>query len=73
MSDSPHPLKLWIEAHSSRIAVAQAVGCSTAYLSEIVNWKKEPSLEMAGRLSAATGGAVPLSAFLRNPVVVAAQ
>lgn len=66
-----HPLKSWIAENSTRADFARDVGCSRAHLSDILNWKKDPSLELAAKMSRATGGAVPMEGFA--PVREAAE
>jgi plasmid maintenance system antidote protein VapI len=70
MADSPHPLKVWIDARTTQASFARKAGCSEPQLSAILNGRKGVSLDMAARLSRATGGDVPLEAFVRE---VAAQ
>ena len=67
--DSPRPLtelKAWIEANTTQAAFARAAGCSKGYLSELLKGEKTNiSLSVARRLSAATGGTVPITAIMR--------
>lgn len=64
--DIKHPLEAWIGKHSNQAKVAEDAGISEPYLSEILSGKKTPSLKVASRLSKATGGKVPLSAFAQS-------
>jgi transcriptional regulator with XRE-family HTH domain len=64
MNDSPHPLQAWIAKNTSQARFAEAAGLSEPYLSEILSGKKTPSLNMAVKLSEATGGVVPIMAFV---------
>jgi transcriptional regulator with XRE-family HTH domain len=64
MADSDHPLQSWIEENTTQARFADEAGLSKPYLSEILSGKKTPSLDMASRLSRATGGVVPISAFV---------
>jgi transcriptional regulator with XRE-family HTH domain len=55
--DKTHPLFHWRKANGNRSlqSVADEVGCTQSHLSEIENWKNEPSLDLAARLHAHTG------------------
>jgi transcriptional regulator with XRE-family HTH domain len=66
MTESTHPLESWIDRNTTQARFADEAGLSKPYLSEILNFKKRPSLAMASRLSKATGGAVPLDAFVAD-------
>ncbi len=53
-----HPQKIWRQGQKPRVtlaALARRVGVTPSHLSEIENYKNEPSLDLAGRLSEATG------------------
>lgn len=53
-----HPLKAWRRGQAPKVtltALAQRVGVTASHLSEIENYKNEPSLDLANRLSDATG------------------
>jgi transcriptional regulator with XRE-family HTH domain len=65
-----HPLYHWRMEHGRKPlhALASAVGCTQSHLSEIENWKNEPSLELAARLHRATG--IPMQAFVKNAEAV---
>lgn len=67
MESASHPLERWIGKNTTtQAAVADAAGISEGYLSEILSGKKTPSLKLADKLSKATGGKVPLSAFVQS-------
>lgn len=68
---STHPLKVWIEENATQSRFADLVDCSEGYLSEILSGKKQPSLDLAAKMSRATGGSVPVEAFVK-PVGAAA-
>lgn len=59
-----HPLKAWIDLHTTQAKFARDVECSEPHLSDILGGKKRPSLGLAAKMSRATGGAVPLDAFV---------
>ena len=61
--DSPHPLKVWIDANTTQAEFARQVGCSAPYLSDLLKGKRGVSLELAIVMSQQTGGAVPVEAF----------
>lgn len=61
-------MKVWIEANTTQAQLARELGCSESHLSDVINRKKDPSLEFAARLSRATGGAILIEAFVREPV-----
>jgi transcriptional regulator with XRE-family HTH domain len=73
MPDSSHPLESWIVSNTSQARFAKTAGLSEPYLSEILSGKKRPSLKMASRLSRATGGDVPIEAFVGLSEAEAAQ
>lgn len=47
-----------LQSGSTRAAWAERLGISASYLSDILNGKKRPSLELAVRIESATAGAV---------------
>lgn len=61
-SDS-HPLADWIEEHSTRGEFATAVGCSESHLCNILARRKQPSIELLGRISGVTGNVIGVAAF----------
>lgn len=62
--DDAHPLLKHIVANTQQRQFAREVGCSEPHLSIILSGKKRPSLQLAARMSRATGGAVPIEAFV---------
>lgn len=53
-----HPLKTWRNGQSPKmtlVALAQRVGVTASHLSEVENYKNEPSLDLTNRLSNVTG------------------
>lgn len=61
-----HPLYHWRMQNGRKPlqAVADRVGCTQSHLSEIENWKNEPSLELAARLHRETG--LPMESFVKQ-------
>ena len=58
MTKTDHPLRLWRNRQSPRKTlseVAQLVEVTPSHLSEIENWKNEPSLDLASKLAALIG------------------
>jgi plasmid maintenance system antidote protein VapI len=64
--ESLHPLKKWIGEHTTQAQFARDLAISESHLSGILKGAKV-SLELALRLSRATGGAVPVEAFAKQP------
>lgn len=60
---SMHPLKAWIDENTTQVRFAREVACSEAHLSDILNGKKGVSLDLAVRISRATGGLVTVDAL----------
>ncbi|MFN6976790.1 MAG: helix-turn-helix domain-containing protein [Gemmobacter sp.] len=50
-------------------ALAARLGVSDGYLSDLKSGKKRPSLDLAFRIEALTGGAVPASAWRQPPAL----
>ncbi len=53
-----HPLKTWRRSQTPKVtlaALAQRVGVTATHLSEVENYKNEPSLNLVDRLSNETG------------------
>lgn len=53
-----HPLKVWRRGQTPKVtlaALAQRVGVTASHLSEVENYKNEPSLDLTNRLSELTG------------------
>jgi len=62
---SNHPLKSWIVNNGvTQADLARELRCSEAHISDVLNYKKTPSLDLAGRMSRLTQGEVPVVAFL---------
>lgn len=59
----------YLEATKTRqSALAEVLGVSRGYMSELVGGTKQPSLELAFAIERATGGAVPASSWVAaNP------
>jgi transcriptional regulator with XRE-family HTH domain len=51
-------------SNENRSAWAERLGISRSYLSDLLNRKKTPSLELAVRIQNLTGGAVPASSWI---------
>lgn len=63
--DKTHPLFHWRKANKrSLTSLAGEVECTQSHLSEIENWKNEPSLVLTARLHRATG--IPMEQFVRQ-------
>jgi transcriptional regulator with XRE-family HTH domain len=65
-----HPLYHWRMANGRRSlqSLAEAVGCTQPHLSEIENWKNEPSLDLTARLHRETG--LPMTSFVKQSEAV---
>jgi len=66
--DKEHPLRTWRHSQDPRKTLADLandVGVTPSHLSEIENWKNEPSLDLLARLHRVTGIEMPL--FVREP------
>lgn len=62
-----HELRRWRKAGNITLtALASRVGVRASHLSEIENWKNEPSLALAAKLSGETG--IPLDKFVKQRV-----
>lgn len=62
----PHLLLRWAKANEMSVKqVADAADCSEWHLRNLLAGRREASLSLASRLSAITGGAVPMDAFLK--------
>ena len=60
-----HPLKTWRQSQHPKVtlaALAQRVGVTASHLSEVENYKNEPSLTLTSRLSDETG--IEMKAFV---------
>jgi transcriptional regulator with XRE-family HTH domain len=64
-SETNHPMREWRRLNEKTLQdVAKEVGCTQPHLSEIENWKNEPSLDLAARLSSLTG--LDMKAFVKQ-------
>lgn len=60
-----HELRRWRKAEKITLtALAGRVGVRASHLSEIENWKNEPSLALAAKLSRETS--IPLDKFVKQ-------
>jgi transcriptional regulator with XRE-family HTH domain len=62
-----HPLRRWRQANGlnlKQVAQTEGVGVSPSHLSEIERGRNKPSLDLAVRLSRATGGEVKVEEFV---------
>jgi len=60
-----HPLKSWRQRQNPKVtlaSLAQRVGVTASHLSEVENYKNEPSLDLTSRLSDETG--IEMRAFV---------
>jgi len=67
MTKTEHPLRRWRNSQEPRKTlseVAQAVKVTPSHLSEIENWKNEPSLDLTSKLSGLTG--IDMREFVRS-------
>jgi predicted transcriptional regulator len=63
-----HPLKRWLFEHQiPQTEFADVTGVSQSYLSELVTWRKRPSLDVVEVIKAATGGEITAEHFTRGP------
>lgn len=65
--EKTHPLYRWRRLNGNKTLqqlAAELGGVTQSHLSEIENWKNEPSLELAARLHAHTG--IDMTAFVRQ-------
>ena len=61
-----HPLKLWIlERGETQEAFAHRAGVAPQNLSDILRWRRDPTLPTIRKLIRATGGALDANAFMR--------
>lgn len=60
--EAVHPLKKWITANTTQAQFARDLDISESHLSGVLKGSRV-SLELAIRMSRATGGAVPTEAF----------
>ena len=58
-----HPLKTWIDRNTTQARFARDVGCSESHISDVLKGKKRVSLDLAIKMSEATGRAVSVDAI----------
>lgn len=66
MTKPEHPLRIWRHGHEPRKTlseVAEKVGVTPSHLSEIENWKNEPSLGLVAEICKVTG--IDMKAFVK--------
>lgn len=63
--EKTHPLYRWRKENGNRTLqdLAAQVGVTQSHLSEIENWKNEPSLDLAARLHSVTS--IDMRAFVK--------
>lgn len=63
--EKTHPLYRWRKSNGNKTLqdLASEVGVTQSHLSEIENWKNEPSLDLAARLHSITN--IDMSAFVK--------
>jgi transcriptional regulator with XRE-family HTH domain len=67
MTKPEHPLRTWRQSHKPRKTlseVAGKVGVTPSHLSEVENWKNEPSLGLTAELCKITG--IDMKAFVKQ-------
>jgi len=65
--ETSHPLRLWRKRENITLAaLGRQVGVSPSHLSEVERGLDEPSMNLAARLSRATGGEVDIGSFARS-------
>jgi len=66
-SDKTHPLTIWRKENGDRSlqSLADAVGCTQSFLSQVETGLKQPALPLASRLQRETG--LPMTSFLKEP------
>jgi len=66
--DRIHPLRAWrLERRKTLAGLAARVGVTPSHLSEIERGLNQPSMNLAAKLSRATGGEVQVGDFVRQP------
>ena len=68
-SEFMEKLTEYLKTHKGK-ALAESVGISASYLSDMKKGNRVPSLVVAFRIEDATNGAVPARAWITNPVAV---
>lgn len=65
---SQHPLLAYAERSGVTVtAIAEKAGCSRMTLYRLVNGEQNATIDLLRRVSEATGGEVPVEAFLATP------
>lgn len=64
--DGQQSLSQWIDANTTQANFARSVECSQSHLSLVLKGKRGVSLNLAKRISQATGGAVPIDALVKE-------
>ncbi len=67
MTKPEHPLRAWRHRQAPRKTlseVAEKVGVTPSHLSEVENWKNEPSLGLVAEISRFTG--IDMKAFVKQ-------
>lgn len=60
-----HPLRTWRKDRGITLqGLAALIGVTQSHLSEIENWKNEPSLDLAARLSLESG--IEIAKFVKS-------
>jgi hypothetical protein len=63
-----HPLKRWLFEHGlTQAEFSERSGVSQGYLTELLSWRKRPSLDITDAISRATGGEVTAVDFTKEP------
>ena len=63
-----HPLKRWLFEHGlTQAEFSELSGVSQGYLTELLSWRKRPSLDITDAISKATGGEVTAVDFTKEP------
>lgn len=62
--EKTHPLYFWRKQHSTTLhALASDLDVTQTHLSEVENWNRTPSLDLASRLHRKTG--IPMEKFVK--------
>lgn len=72
--EQKHPLIAYSDRTGKTVtAIAKEAGCSRMTLYRLINGEQNATLGLLARISAATDGEVPVSAFLPVPAIPAAE
>jgi transcriptional regulator with XRE-family HTH domain len=66
--DGRRLLQKFIREHTTQVDFARAVKCSQTHLTLVLQGKRGVSVPLAKRMSAATGGTVPLKALVPREI-----